>query len=192
MASWIHNPASTGALQEYRQASFKACKNADKLRNLREPSGRRLANFVRPRASLPRTTKNKPAHRSTPIINGKKIFSRTPKCYLRWSWARDPEDSKNDPMVQVRERRADGEPSLVVGRGHVSGLMLGLIALTRQKQLAKSRQAASEVAPCPLLPWYCVKLSWNICFRDFQDVFYLEKVIFRLGKDYFTLVSPSI
>ncbi len=25
----------------------------------------------------------------------------------------------------------------------------------------------SEVALCPLLPWYCVKLSWNICFRDF-------------------------
>ncbi len=24
----------------------------------------------------------------------------------------------------------------------------------------------SEVALCPLLPWYCVKLSWNICFRD--------------------------
>jgi hypothetical protein len=111
-------------------------KNADKLRSLREPSGKRLANFVRPRASLPRTTKNKPAHCCTPIINGKKIFLRTPKCYLRRSWACDPEDSKNNPMVRARERQANRGPSLVVGRGHVSWSMLGLIALTRQKQLA--------------------------------------------------------
>ncbi len=51
---------------------------------------------------------------------------------------------------------------------------------------------ASEVELCPLLPWYCVKLSWNIWFRDYQHVFYLEKVIFYLGKDYFNLISPSI
>ncbi len=50
----------------------------------------------------------------------------------------------------------------------------------------------SEVALCPLLPWYCVKLSWNIWFRDYQHVFYLEKVNFHLGKDYFNLISPSI
>jgi hypothetical protein len=85
-----------------------------------EPSCRRLANFVRPRASLPRTTKDKPAYRCMPIINGKKIFSRTQKCYLWRSQARDPEDSKSKPMVQGRECQADGEPSLVVGRGHVS------------------------------------------------------------------------
>ncbi len=42
---------------------------------------------------------------------------------------------------------------------------------------------SSEVAPCPLLPWYCVKSSWNIWFRNYQHVFYLEKVIFHLGKD---------
>ncbi len=145
MALWIHNPTSTGALQECRQASFKACKNTNKLRNLREPSGRRLANFVRLQASLPRTTKNKPAYHSTPFIDGKKIFLRTPKCYLR-RWACDPEDFKNNPMVQARECQADREPSLVIGRGQVSGLMLGLIAPTRQKQLAKSRQAASQPA----------------------------------------------
>ncbi len=51
---------------------------------------------------------------------------------------------------------------------------------------------SSEVALCPLLPWYCVKLSWNIWFRDYQHVFYLEKVNFHLGKDYFKLISPSI
>ena len=51
-------------------------KNADKLRSfLQEPSGRRLANFVRPRASLQRTTKDKPAYCCIPIINGKKIFA---------------------------------------------------------------------------------------------------------------------
>ncbi len=121
-------------------------KNADKLRSLQDSSGRRLANFMQPQASLPRTTKNKPAYCCMPIIDGKKIFSRTPKCYLRWSWARDPEDFKNDPMVQACECQADREPSLVVGRGHVSWLMLGLIALTRQKQLAKLRQAASQPA----------------------------------------------
>jgi hypothetical protein len=91
-----------------------------------------LANFVQPQASLSRTTKDKPAYCCTPIINGKKIFSRTLKCYLLQSWARDPEDSKNDSMVQAHKRQADREPSLVVGSGHISWLMLG----TRQKQLA--------------------------------------------------------
>ena len=111
-------------------------KNANKLRSfLQEPSGRRLANFVRPQASHPRTTKDKPAYHCTPIINSKKFFLRTPKCYLRWSWAHDPEDSKNNPMVQAQECWADREPSLLVSRSHVSWLMLGLIALTRQKKL---------------------------------------------------------
>ena len=40
---------------------------------------------------------------------------------------------------------------------------------------------ASEVALCPLLPWYCVKSSWNVWLREYQHVFYLEKVIFHLG-----------
>jgi hypothetical protein len=112
-------------------------KNANKLMSfLQERSGRRLADFVRPQASLPRTTKDKPVYCCTSIINGKKTFSRTPKCYLRQSLTRDPEDSKNDPMVQARECQADREPSLVIGRGHISWSMLGLIALTRQKQLA--------------------------------------------------------
>ncbi len=57
---------------------LRACcfqdKNADKLPSLQEPSGRRLAGFVWPRASLPRTTKNKPAHCCTPITDGKKSF----------------------------------------------------------------------------------------------------------------------
>jgi hypothetical protein len=101
---------------------------------------------VRLQASPPRTTKDKPAYCCMPIINSKKIFLRTPKCHLQQSWARDPEDSKSKPMVQAHERRADGEPSLVIGRGHVSWTILSLIALTRQKQLAKSRQAASQPA----------------------------------------------
>ncbi len=50
----------------------------------------------------------------------------------------------------------------------------------------------SEAALCPLLPWYCVKSSWNIWFWDYQHVFYLEKVFFHLGKVYFNLISPSI
>ena len=44
-----------------------------------------------------------------------------------------------------------------------------------------AEKATSEVALCPLLPWYCVKSSWNEWFRDYQHVFYLEKVIFHLG-----------
>jgi hypothetical protein len=132
-------------------------KNADKLRSfffqdknadkpmifLRESSGRRLADFVRPGASLPRTTKDKPAYHCTSIIDGKKFFSWTPKCYLRWSLAHDPEDSKNDPLVCACECQANRETSLDVGRGHISWSMVGLLALTRQKQLAKSRQATS-------------------------------------------------
>ncbi len=147
MALWIHSPTSTGALQECWQASFKAHKNANKLKIFcQEPSCRRLANFVRPQASLPRTTKDKPAYCCMPIIDGKKTFLRTTKCHSRQSWSRDPEDSKSKPMVWGRKRWADGEPSLVVGRGHVSWTMLSLIALTRQKQLAKSRQAANQPA----------------------------------------------
>jgi hypothetical protein len=153
MTLWIHNPTSTGALQECWQADsvhfsknifFKACKNADKLRTcFWEPSSRRLTNFVRWQGSLRGTTKNKPAHCCTPIIDGKKFFLRTPKCYLRQSWACDPEDSKNDPLLRARECQANRKTSLVIDRGHISWLMVGLLALTRQKQLAKSRQATS-------------------------------------------------
>ncbi len=50
----------------------------------------------------------------------------------------------------------------------------------------------SEVALCPLLPWYHAKLSWNKWFRDYQYVFYLEKVIFHLGKVYFNWLLLSI
>ena len=56
-----------------------------------KPSDGRLADFVWPRASLPRTTKDETTYCCTPIIDGKKIFSRTLKCYLRQSWALDPE-----------------------------------------------------------------------------------------------------
>jgi hypothetical protein len=113
-------------------------KNAHKLPSLQEPSDGRLANFVRLWASLPRTTKDETAYHCTPIIDGKKK-SRTLKCYSRWSWARDPENSKSKPMVQARECQADGEPSLDVSRDHVR-------ALTRQKQLVELRQAASQPA----------------------------------------------
>ncbi len=38
-------------------------------------------------------------------------------------------------------------------------------ASSRSTRTAMSRP--SEVALCPLLPWYCVKLSRNVWFRDF-------------------------
>jgi hypothetical protein len=121
----------------YKNADKIEFKNANKLRSfLEDPSCRWLANFVQPQASLPRTTKDKPAYLCTPIIDGKKIFLRTPKCYSQGSGARYPEDSKSKPMVQARDHQSNGEPTLVVGRGHVSWTMLSLIALTRQKQLA--------------------------------------------------------
>ncbi len=91
----------------------------------------------------PRTSQRISARQSS---RAKKIFLRTPKCHSQRSWARDPEDSKSKPIMQARKRQADGEPSLVIGRGHISWTMLSLIALTRQKQLAKSRQAASQPA----------------------------------------------
>ncbi len=122
-------------------------KNANKLRCfLQEPSGRILANFVRLQASLPRTSKDKPAYCCMPIIGNKKIFSRIPKCYLWQSWASDPEDSKNDPMVRAHEHQGNRETSLVVSVGHISWSMVDLLALTRQKQLAKLRQATSQPA----------------------------------------------
>ncbi len=102
----------------------------------------------------------------------KKIFSRTPKCHLQRSWARDPEDSKSKPMVRARERRADREPSLVVGRGHISWTMLSLMALTRQKQLAKSRQAASRPAS-----------QRQVCL--FQDCLFSQEQPFRRGVSIF-------
>ncbi len=54
------------------------------------------------------------------------------------------------------------------------------------------KRTVSEVALYPLLPWYCVKLSCNIWCRDYQYVFYLEKIFFHLGKAYSNLISPSI
>ncbi len=76
----------------------------------------------------------------------RKFISRTLKCYLRQSWAHHPEDSKNNPLVRAHKRRANRDTSLVIGRGHISWLMIGLLALTRQKQLTMSRQATSQPA----------------------------------------------
>ncbi len=61
-----------------------------------------------------------------------------------------------------------------------------------QDQSAWKQATPSEVALCPLLPWSCAKLSWNIWFRDYQYVFYLEKVFFHRGKVYFNLLLLSI
>jgi hypothetical protein len=57
-------------------------KNADKLLSLQEPSGRRLAVFVQPQASLPRTTKEELAYHCTPIMNGKKHMFGDPEVLL--------------------------------------------------------------------------------------------------------------
>ncbi len=112
-------------------------KNANKLRSfLQVPSGRRLANFVRPESSLPRTTKDKPACCCMLNIDGNFFFSRTQKCYLWHSWAQDPKDSKINPLVQGHKHQANREPSLIVSVCHVSWSIMGLLALTRQKQLA--------------------------------------------------------
>ncbi len=94
--------------------------------------------------AFPRTSKDKLAHCCSPIIDGGKFLSRTPKCYLWQSWAHNPEDSKIDPLVRADKRQANREPSLVVGVGHISWLIMGLLALTRQKQLAMSRQAGNQ------------------------------------------------
>jgi hypothetical protein len=152
MALWIQSLSSTEAQQECGQAeellfSRQECQQAEDF--CQEPSGRRLANFVRPQASLLRTTKDKPAYCCTLIIDGKIIFLRTPKCYLRRSWAHNPEDSKNNPLLRAQECQADRETSLVVGRGHISWLTVGLLALTRQKQLTKLRWATNQpVSQC--------------------------------------------
>ncbi len=105
------------------------------------------------RASLPRTSKNKPVYCCTPIIDGGKFLSRTPKCYLRQSCAHDPKDSKIDPLVHARKRQVDREPSLVIGRGHLSWSTLSLLALTRQKHLAKLSQVPNQGMSLPRLPF---------------------------------------
>ncbi len=104
-----------------------------------------------------------------------KIFLRTLKCYLRRSWARDPENSKSKPVVQGREHQADEEPSLVVGRGHISWTMLSLMALTRQKQLAKSWQASSQPASQRQVCLFqdCL-FSWEQPFRQGVSIFFVE------------------
>ncbi len=74
-----------------------------------------------------------------PVIDGKQFPSRTPQCDLWRSWAHDPEDTKSNPLVRPRKCQANSEPSLIAGEGHVSWLIVSLLALTRQKQLVKSR-----------------------------------------------------
>ncbi len=108
------------------------------------------------------------------IIDGRKFLSRTPKCYLQRSWAHDPVNSKIDPQVRMPKRRANREPNLIVVRGHVSWLMLSLLALSRQKQLVKSSQVKSPNEACLLqdcLSWRNVhyicppRLSQKVWFR---------------------------
>jgi hypothetical protein len=102
------------------------------------PTSGRLANFTQSQGSLPRTTKEKLVHCYMPIIEGGKFPSRTLKCDSRQSWAHKFKDSKSNLLVRVRERRAQREPSLIVGKGCISWLVVSLLALTRQKHLAKS------------------------------------------------------
>ncbi len=75
-----------------------------------------------------------------------KIPSRTPKRNLLQSWAHEPEDSKTNPLVCACKRHAKREPSLIVVVSHVSWLMASLLALIRQKQLAKSSPQARHVS----------------------------------------------
>jgi hypothetical protein len=96
---------NTYKLRSWLKTPFQD-KNANKLRSLREPSGKRLANFVRPQESLPRTTKNKPAHCCMLIIDGTKHVSRTLKCYLRRSWSRDLKTPRLIPWCE----HASAEP----------------------------------------------------------------------------------
>jgi hypothetical protein len=97
-------------------------KNAAKLRSfLQEPSDRRSANFVQPQASLPRTIENKPAHCCTPIIDGKKIFSRTPKCYLWWSWAVTLKTPRTIPWCKRASTKPIGSPVWLLAEATSAG-----------------------------------------------------------------------
>jgi hypothetical protein len=91
--------------------------------------------------------KDEPAyHRCMPIINGGISFWRTLKCYSQRSQASGPDHPKSEPVVQARERQANGDHSLVIGRGCIGWTMLSLIALAWQKQLAQLWQAVSQPA----------------------------------------------
>jgi hypothetical protein len=103
-------------------------------------------NFARLRVSLCGTPRWDKPHRCTPIINSAASFLRTLKCHSRRSWASDPDCLKRKPVVCVHERRANRDRSRVVGRGRINLMMLSLIALAWQKQLARLWQAASQPA----------------------------------------------
>ena len=148
MALWIHSLSSTEAWQEWQQAegrlfSRQKCQQAAKFtRTFWLEIGRFCVALSEP-------SKDHQGQASVLLHANhqqKNILLRTLKCYLQWSWACDLENSKSKPVVRARERKADGEPSLVVGRGHISWTMLSLITLARQKQLAESGQAASQAA----------------------------------------------
>ncbi len=85
-------------------------------------------------------------HRCMRIIEGGISFWRTLKCYSRQSWASGPDCPKSKPVVRACEHRANGDRSLVVSRCRIGWMMLSLIALAWQKQLAWSWQAASQPA----------------------------------------------
>jgi hypothetical protein len=57
-------------------------KNADKLLNVQKLLVGRSSDFVWPQASLPRTNKDKPGYRCTPIIDGKAILFKNPEVPL--------------------------------------------------------------------------------------------------------------
>jgi hypothetical protein len=97
-----------------------------------------LKHIFKLQTSLPRNNRGKLAHCYTLIIDGEIFSSRTPKSNSWRSWAHWSEDSVRNFLVHVRKRQAKREPSLVVGKGHISWMMVSLLTLAKQKQLARS------------------------------------------------------
>ncbi len=60
----------------------------------------------------------------TPIIDGGKWPTRTPKCDSWWSWHCGAVDSKSNSLAHPRWRWTGSKPSLVVGFSHISCLMV--------------------------------------------------------------------
>ncbi len=69
-----------------------------------------IANFVWPRACLSRTNKEKPVYCCTPIIDGKKIFLRTLKCFSRRSWACTLKTPRASPWCKRASAELMGSP----------------------------------------------------------------------------------
>ncbi len=106
-----------------------------------------------------------------PIIDGGRCPTRTPKRNLQQSWHFGAVDSKSNFLARPHERLAGSKPSLVIGFGHISCLM---IASWRQQ--SKSSKPTSvpmlgmSLVRLPFCIGIAIKLESSQTFLDSQKL----------------------